>query len=184
MYEEYIEILKSRLNEKRFEHSLNVAKKAREIAVRYGADENKAYLAGLLHDICKNDSEEKMLQIFDKFGIILDNVQVVSKKLWHSIAGAAYIEHFLNISDKELLDSVRYHTTSRENATLMDKIIYIADFVSDERNFDGVDELRQALDESLELCYKNALSMSINVLSSEQCPIHADTFKAYNCVTL
>lgn len=184
MYEEYVDLIKGRLREKRFIHSLNVAAKAKELAERYGADADKAYLAGLLHDVCKNDTEENMLQIFDEFGIMLDSVQKASKKLWHAIAGAAFIEHKLGIADRELLDAVRYHTTSRENATLMDKILYIADYVSSERDFDGVDDLRRDLNVSLDLCYKNALIMSVSDLCGEHRPIHADTFNAYNEVLL
>lgn len=180
MFENYVEIIKERLTEKRFIHSMNVADCARQIALKYGADPDKAYLGGLLHDICKNDSEENMLQIFEEFGIILDDIQKLSNKLWHSIAGAVYIEHKLGIKDKELLDAVRYHTTARADATLMDKILYIADYVSAERNFDGVEGLRKDLEKSLDLCYRNALQMSILELSQRLKPIHFDTFYAYN----
>ena len=180
MFEKYVEIIKERLTEKRFIHSMNVADCARQIALKYGADPDKAYLGGLLHDICKNDSEENMLQIFVEFGIILDDIQKLSNKLWHSIAGAVYIEHKLGIKDKELLDAVRYHTTARADATLMDKILYIADYVSAERNFDGVEGLRKDLEKSLDLCYRNALQMSILELSQRLKPIHFDTFYAYN----
>ena len=82
--------------------------------------------------------------------------------------------------DKELLDAVRYHTTARADATLMDKILYIADYVSAERNFDGVEGLRKDLEKSLDLCYRNALQMSILELSQRLKPIHFDTFYAYN----
>ena len=111
---------------------------------------------------------------------ILDDIQKLSNKLWHSIAGAVYIEHKLGIKDKELLDAVRYHTTARADATLMDKILYIADYVSAERNFDGVEGLRKDLEKSLDLCYRNALQMSILELSQRLKPIHFDTFYAYN----
>lgn len=185
MYQKYIELLQSRLNEKRFIHSMNVAKKAREMAEKFRADSEKAYFAGLLHDICKNDSKENMLQIFEEFGIMLDDVQKASFKLWHSIAGAAYIEHKLGITDRELIDSVRYHTTARANATLMDKIIYLADYISDERDFDGVDDLRRDLEVGgLDLCYKSALKMSIIELCEIDKPVHPDTLNAYNSTVL
>ena len=79
------ELLKSRLNEKRYEHSLAVADEARRLALKYGADQNKAYLAGLLHDITKNSSREEHLNIFNTFGIILDDVENNSEKLWQAI---------------------------------------------------------------------------------------------------
>lgn len=184
MYQEYIDLLEKRLNPKRFVHSLNVAKKAREMAEKFGADTEKAYLAGLLHDICKNDSKENMLQIFEEFGIMLDDVQKASFKLWHAIAGALYIEHKLGITDSELLDAVRYHTTARANATLMDKILYLADYISDERDFEGVDDLRKDLEIGLDYCYKSALKMSILDLCEIDKPIHTDTLNAYNSAVL
>lgn len=180
MYEQYIEILKERLNEYRFVHSMNVAKTARELAIRWGADPEKAYLAGLLHDICKNDSAENLLQMFDEFGIILDNVEKCAPKLWHAIAGAEYVLRVLKIDDKEIYSAIRCHTTAKAGMSLLDEILYLADYVSAERDYDGVERMRAFVDEDKDKALREALQFTILDLSKEYKPIHPDTFEAYN----
>ena len=98
-YEALKSILKSRLNEKRYYHSLCVAKEAERLAEKYGGDAEKACLAGLLHDITKNAQDEEHLKIFREFGIILSDVEKNAKKLWHAMSGAEYVKHVLGISD-------------------------------------------------------------------------------------
>ena len=85
MYEQYIDLIKERLRPERYIHSMNVARCAQQLALQYGADPDQAYLAGILHDVCKNDSDGKMLQMFSEFGIILDNDQQHEEKLGHAI---------------------------------------------------------------------------------------------------
>ncbi len=180
MYSKYIDYLRENLNEHRFQHSLNVAEKSKELAEKYGYDKDKAYFCGLIHDICKNDSEEKMLQIFIKFGIILDNVQKQVPLLWHSIAGAAFIQDKFGINDTEIIDAVRYHTTGRESMTKLDKIVYLADVISADRNFEGVEKLREYSNIDLDLAVFECLKSSVNDLVSRGKPVHIDTINAYN----
>ncbi|MBQ2676030.1 MAG: bis(5'-nucleosyl)-tetraphosphatase (symmetrical) YqeK [Clostridia bacterium] len=184
MYSEYIEILRSRLKPYRFEHSLNVADSAADLAEKYGADKDRAYLAGLLHDICKNDTEENQLQMFDEFGIILDSVQKSQPKLWHAISGAAYIKNVLNICDDEIISAIRYHTTAKADMTLLEKILYIADYISADRDYNGVDEMREAAYISIEKAMEVALQFTITDLSERFKPIHKDTLEAYNQICL
>ena len=72
------------------------------MAQKYGGNCDKAYLAGLLHDITKNATKEEHLQIFSEFGIMLNDIEKSAEKLWHAISGAAYIEHVLGIDDAQL----------------------------------------------------------------------------------
>ena len=113
MYNEYKEILKNRLDEKRYYHSLCVAEEAVRLTEKYGGNPNQAYLAGLLHDNTKNSPIEEHLQIFSDFGIILNDIEKYALKLWHAISGAAYIEHILGIRDDDIIDAVWYHTTAK-----------------------------------------------------------------------
>lgn len=183
-YEDYKRILKQRLNEKRYYHSLCVADEAERLALKYGADSEKCYLAGLLHDITKNSSEEEHLKIFEAFGIILNDVEKNAEKLWHAISGAAYIKYILNIRDEEIITAVRYHTTARAEMSLIEKILYLADFTSADRDYEDVDVMRRLVDEALEPAYKYALSYSITDLVSQSRAIHPDTVEAYNAVML
>lgn len=179
-YADYKKLLRERLTEKRYNHSLCVAQEAYRLALKYGADEQKAYLAGLLHDITKNAPDTEHLNIFNKFDIILDDIEFNSVKLWHAISGAAYIEYILNIKDKEIISAVRYHTTARKDISLLEKILYLADFTSADRDYEDVGVLRRLVNESLENAYIYALSYSVKELVDKSVPIHTDTFEAYN----
>lgn len=179
-YTEYKKILQERLTPKRYHHSLCVADEAVRLAKKYGGDTEKAYLAGLLHDITKNASEEEHLHIFREFDIMLNDVEKNAEKLWHAISGAAYIEHILGINDTEIITAVRYHTTARKNMTQLEKILYLADFTSADRDYDDVDIMRQKLEISMEAALRYALSYTINDLVSRDKPLHLDTVEAYN----
>ncbi len=183
-YETYKEILKSRLNEKRYYHSLCVADEAKRLAIKYGGDIEKCYLAGLLHDITKNTSDEEHLQIFKSFGIMLNDIEKNAKKLWHAISGEAYIKNVLGIDDPELLDAVRYHTTAKKNMSLTAKILYLADFTSLDRDYDDVEVIRALVDKSIEEAMIYALQYSITDLVEQCKAIHFDTLEAYNEVCM
>lgn len=179
-YKVFKEILKSRLNEKRYYHSLCVADEAVRLAEKYGGDTEKAYIAGLLHDITKNAAREEHLQIFSESDIILNNVEKNAEKLWHAISGAAYVEKKLGIPDAEIIDAIRYHTTAKAGMSLLAKILYLADFTSADRDYDDVDVIRGYVDESLEKAFIYALQYSIRDLVDSGRAVHTDTVAAYN----
>lgn len=179
-YAEHKKILQSRLTPKRYYHSLCVADEAVRLAIKYGGDTEKAYLAGLLHDITKNATEEEHLHIFRKFGIMLNDIEKNAEKLWHAISGAAYIEHILGINDKEIITAVRYHTTARAGMTQLEKLLYLADFTSSDRDYDDIDIMRQKVEISMEAALDYALSYTINDLVARNKPLHLDTVNAYN----
>jgi nicotinate-nucleotide adenylyltransferase len=178
-YENLVTLLKERLTEKRFYHTLCVAKEAVRLAEKYGADAEKVFLAGLLHDICKDMSGKSQLQLFKEFGIILDSVVLGAPKLWHSYLGAEYIKNVLDINDTEIINAVRYHTTARANMSLTEKIIYLADFTSEERTYDGVEDMRKAVDISIEKAMYDALLFSVEDLKEKGATVHPDTLAAY-----
>lgn len=180
-YMEYKRLLREKLDDYRFLHSLNVAESAAMLAQLYGGDENKAYFAGLVHDIMKNASREEQLQIMEKGGIILSRTEKNNPKLWHAMAGEAYLRIKSDITDKEILSAVRYHTTGRAGMTLLDKIIYIADYISAERSYPDVDVMRElALKKSLDEAALYALKYSFTSLSREERLIHPDSVEYYN----
>ena len=178
-FNNYVEILKERLTEKRFFHSLAVAKEALRLAEKYGADTKKAFLSGLLHDVCKDDKPNLQLQLFEEFGIILDTVEKNARKLWHARAGAVYLKEKLGIDDNEVISAVRYHTTAKANMTLLEKILYLADFTSEDRDYPGVEDMRCAVDISLEHAMREALIFTVVDLGEKGMPIHNDTLDAY-----
>lgn len=177
---DYEKIIRPRLKDARFEHSKNVSKEAVRLAKKYGADVEKAAIAGILHDITKETSEEEQLEIIKKAGIELTPLEANSPKLWHAISGSGYIKVELGINDEDILNAVRYHTTARGGMSLLEKVIFIADFTSEERDYDGVDEIRKAADESLEAAMLEGLSFSIEDLAHRRLAIAKDTLDAYN----
>lgn len=180
-YMDYKRILREKLDDYRFLHSLNVAESARVLACKYGADEEKAYFAGLVHDIMKNATEEEQLQIMEKGGIILSRTERNNPKLWHAMAGEAYLRTEMGLTDKEILSSVRYHTTGKAGMSLLDKIVYIADYISAERNYPDVDTMRElALHKGLDDAALYALKYSFTSLSEKERLIHPDSVEYYN----
>ena len=180
-YMDYKKILREKLDDYRFLHSLNVAESAAMLALMYGADEEKAYFAGLVHDIMKNATKEEQLQIMEKGGIILSRTEKNNPKLWHAMAGEAYLRTEMGITDKEILSSVRYHTTGKAGMSLLDKIIYIADYISAERNYPDVDVMRKlALTRNLDDAALYALKYSFTSLSRDERLIHPDSVEYYN----
>lgn len=179
-FKKYVAIIREKLDDYRFEHSLAVAEKAEELAQKFGADKEKAYLAGLLHDITKNFSKDEQLQFFGSSAIMLSNVEKASPKVWHAISGATYIKNVLKIEDSEIINAVRYHTTGREDMSLLEKIVYIADFTSKDRNYPDVDILREKVNDNLDDGIVYALRHTIHSLSQKNQAIHPDTLSAYN----
>lgn len=182
--EEYKKLLKQRLTEKRYLHSLAVADEAARLAEVLGADTEKMYLAGLLHDICKNETAEQQLQLFSQFGIMLTDIEKASPSVWHAYSGALYIKNVLGIDDEDIVSAVRYHTTGKADMTLPQKIIYIADLTEVNRDYPDVDIVRNLLKEDIDKAIIYVLEFTLKKLTVLDKPIHPDTLDAYNFLTL
>lgn len=178
--EQFTDIIKGRLSEKRFHHSLEVAKEARRLAEKYGADPARAYTAGLLHDILKDTAPDAQLQILKDFDILQDDVEKQAPKLWHAHSGAVFIRHVLGVQDDEIVSAVRYHTTARAGMSLLEKVLYLADFTSADRDYPDVDEMRRQVEIGIEPAMEYALSYSIRELVEDKKAVHPDTVAAYN----
>lgn len=184
-YTPWRKLLKGRLKEKRYIHSLNVADSAVILAEKYGADKEKSYFAGLVHDIMKNASEEEQLQIMKKGGIILSRTEKNNPKLWHAMAGEAYLRTEMGITDSEILSAVRYHTTGKAGMSLLDKVVYIADYISVERDYHDADVMRHlSMNEGLDEAALYALKYSFTSLSAKEKLIHTDSVEYYNELVL
>ena len=120
------------------------------------------------------------MHFFTQFGIMLDDITKNSEKLWHAVSGAAYIENVLKITDSEIIGAVRYHTTAKKGMTTLEKVLYLADFTSADRDYADVDIMREKVDKSIEEAMEYALSYTINELIEKRSQIHPDTMDAYN----
>ncbi len=181
---EYKQIIRKMMGDYRYVHSCNVADEAVTLAKLYGCDPQKAYVAGILHDITKELPREEQLQIIRDGGIILDDVQKNAPKLWHSISGSVYVRLKLGITDEDIINAVRYHTTGRAGMSLPEKIIYIADYTSAERSYDGADVMREKSRKSLEEAMLFSCQYTLQKLSSQQAAIHPDQLFCYNELVL
>lgn len=180
--ESYIDLLKSRLSEYRFNHSMNVAKSAVELAEKYGADKEKAYVAGILHDVMKEEELEIQRDYIEKNGEKMTPLELKSKSIYHQMSGSAYAKIELQIDDKDILNAIRYHTTGRKNMSLLEQVIYTADFISAERNYPDVDIMREKAMVSLDDAMLYSLKYTINNLTSKTSVIHPDTLECYNWI--
>ena len=180
MIEEYKRILRQMLTKKRYEHSLCVADEAVRLAQKYGCDTEKAFLAGLLHDILKDTPGKEQLQIMSELGIIPTEIELNAPKLWHAMAGSEYLRQKFNMPD-DIVSAVRYHTTARSNMSLLEKVVYIADYISVERDYDDVDVMRElSMNKGLDEAALYALKFSFKSLSKKEKLIHTDSVEYYN----
>ncbi len=178
----YESLIKSRLSEYRFTHSMNVAKSAVELAEKYGADKEKAYIAGVLHDVMKEENLDVQREFIEKNGEKMTFLELNSKSVYHQMSGSAYAKLELNIDDEDILNAIRFHTTGRRGMTLLEKVIYTADFISAERNYPDVDVMRAKAKVSLEDAMLYSLKYTINDLTSKTAVIHPDTIECYNWI--
>ncbi|KOC55207.1 phosphohydrolase [Clostridium botulinum] len=165
--EKIIGYLKQNLKPKRFEHSIGVRDTAIKLAEIYGESLEKARIAGLVHDCAKNMSDEQILDICSKNEYNIDEVSQNMPSILHGEVGAYIAENIMGIEDKEILDAITYHTTGKENMTLLEKIIYISDYIEPLRDFPGVEDLRglvynKELDRALILSFNNTIKYIID----------------------
>lgn len=163
-------------------HSMNVAEAAAQLAEKYGANAEKAYTAGILHDITKEEAHEAQRKYISENGITLTKLEMRNGKVLHQISGALFCRLELGIEDEELLGAIRYHTTGRRGMTLLEKIVYTADFISAERCYPDVAVMREKAQKSLEEAMLYSLRWTIKDLSSKTMLIHPDTLECYNWI--
>ena len=169
-----------RLSEKRAKHVFAVCSQATRMARKYNENIEKAQTAALLHDITKEVKCSEQLKMIQKFDIINDNVILKSPSLYHSVTACIFAKQNLGIKDTDILNAVRYHTTARAGMSKLEKIIYLADAVSEDRCYKRVDEFRKLAMVDLDHCMLAMLKHSIRYLVKDECMIPVDTLQAYN----
>ena len=178
--EEYDRVVKQKLDHKRYRHCVNVARQAKLLAERYNADKNAAIVAGLLHDITKQDNSRQQLQTIQNGAIILSNVEKRSPNLFHAISGSIYIRQKLGVTNEDIRNAVRYHTTARAGMSKLEKIIYLADLTSADRDYPDVDQMRAVVLQDLDEAMRQSLQFIIPDLVRRNLLLHPDTIAAYN----
>lgn len=178
----YLQKAKSQMTEHRYQHTLGVMETAISLAERYGADPEKAELAAILHDYCKYWEKDRMKEIIRERDNIPIELLNYDAELWHAPVGAEVVRDELNISDEEILDAIRYHTSGRMDMTLLDKIIWLADYIEPGRHFPGVDEVRELARQDLDQALLKGLDNTIIFLIQKGKKIYPLTMIARNAL--
>lgn len=173
-----IENIKNQLSKKRFEHTLNVKDEAVKLAEKYGCSTEKAAVAALLHDICRECSIDKINKFVKEYK--LDSFYLNNIALSHSKMAAEIIKNDYNIQDMEIINAVSFHSTGRENMSLLEKIVFIADATEKGRNYPGVEKLRALAYTDIDEACLQALNSTIAHVIEKNEYLDVNSVKARN----
>ncbi|SEM14399.1 putative HD superfamily hydrolase of NAD metabolism [Paenibacillus sp. cl141a] len=177
--DELIEAVSSQMPAKRWGHTQGVMETAVILADRFGADPVKADLAAILHDVAKYWPVQKLHQMMVEHKLS-DELLHYDKQLWHAEVGAFVAEHEYGVTDAEVLDAIRYHTSGRIGMTLLDKVVCLADYMEPGRDFPGVNNIRELANHSLEEALAAGFDSTIGYLLSRRQIIFPLTVLARN----
>lgn len=178
-YEEVEKIVKETLSEKRYNHSVGVAKRAVELAKIYGEDIEKARIIGIAHDIAKQMPNEEAIKYVKENGIIFDEIEEKEPSLWHSKIGADIAIKKLGFT-KEMAQAILYHTTGNVNMNTMDKIIYLADKTEEGRDYIDLDLAREISNTDIDEGVLYVAKVAIEYSLKKGGLIHPDTTDLIN----
>ena len=184
-YEELYEIVKSKLSEKRFNHTLGVVQRAVEYSEVYNEDIEKTKLAAILHDIAKEIPKEESYEMLKNYDVRLDDVENRNFNLVHGILGAAIAKNEYKMDD-DIVNAIRYHTTGRKNMSLLEKIIYLADATEPNRKYKSnindlsLDELVDLIKTDIDKGLEYTLKWNIEDVLRKDYLVHIDSVEAYN----
>ncbi|WXR61944.1 bis(5'-nucleosyl)-tetraphosphatase (symmetrical) YqeK [Peptostreptococcaceae bacterium AGR-M142] len=179
--DEIRDILKKNLKDSRYKHTIGVEKSAVKLAEIYEESIDKVILSSLFHDFAKYMTDEELHSYVEKYNIALDEIEKLDYSIIHGKVAKFIAENEYNIKDLDVLNSIEYHTTGRKNMTKLEKIIYLADYIEENRNYDGVDNLRKlAYEIDLNQALLESFNNSINFLLKKSVLIHKNTIEARN----
>lgn len=177
--EEIIEKEKHNMDDYRFQHCIRVSKTSKKLAKLYHYDEDKAAIAGFVHDYAKQEPVAEFIKAIKTQGFDQDLLNW-NPAIWHGIVGTYFIKRDLKIDDPEILQAVNRHTTGDVEMTLLDKIVFMADYIEPGRKFDGVKKARELaltdLDEAVGYQLRETLKLNID----KQNRIYPRSVAAYN----
>ena len=172
--------LEKELKPDRFDHTLGVAYTAANMAFIHGADVEKALIAGFLHDCAKCMSHEDQIKICEKNKIEISEVEKRNHSLLHAKVGMFLARTRYDVYDTDILNAIRWHTTGREDMSLLEKIIYIADFIEPNRKpLEDMNTIRQEAYTDIDRCLAHILHNSVIYLKTIGKEIDDATMIAY-----
>lgn len=174
-----VQQVQMQMSEARFEHVLGVEQSAIALAKRYGCSVEKASIAALTHDYAKERSADEFRFIIENKGFDL-NLLRWGNAIWHGLVGAYFVEHELGITDHDILEAIRLHTTGAPQMSLLSKIIYVADYIEPGRDFPGVEETRRLAVLDLDQAVAFETKQTLQYLIGKNVPIYPKTIETYN----
>lgn len=170
---------KANMDAKRFEHCIGVSETSRKLARLNNYDEDKAALAGFIHDYAKQIPNERFIEVIKTEGFDLDLLNY-NRAIWHGIVGTYFIQKDLKITDPEILTAIKRHTTGDVEMSTLDKIVFVADFIEPHRDFPGVEEARKISFKDLDAGVGYELAHTLEFLVKNRQKIYPKTLEAYN----
>ena len=168
--------LKRQLKPGRYEHTVSVMYTAASLAMCHGADVQKAVLAGLLHDCSKNMPDEEQIALCERENDPLSEFERSNRLLLHAKSGALTARLRYGVEDEEVLDAIRSHTTGRAGMSLLEKIIYVADYIEPaRRTLPGIDEVRYQAFHDLDRCIYMISSHTLDYLLTKNMSVDPRT---------
>ena len=177
---EFREKLQKKLNPGRYEHSLSVAFTCICLAMRYGYPIDQAEVAGMLHDCAKGYDNDTIIRHCEKKGIEITEDERKAPAVLHAKYGAWLAENTYDIHDQEILDAIACHTTGKPAMGLLDKILYVADYIEHNRAFPGVEQARDIAQVSLDRAVAYETARTVEHLAHQGLPIYPQTLETYN----
>ena len=178
--EEIEEGVRRKLSSKRFQHTQRVTEMALKLAGIHKINSNKVWLAAMLHDYAKDTPIPELMELLTESGYHFHPAELSEKALLHAPAAAILAETELGITDKDILDAIRYHTTGYPGMGKMAKIIYIADAAESGRRYQGVEKIRETASRDLRKALLISLQSTIGHLLEAQAVIHPVSVEARN----
>jgi nicotinate-nucleotide adenylyltransferase len=167
----------SMIKAKRIPHVRGTEKAAVELARRWGADPKKARRAAILHDCTKYLNIAEQLKLYEKYDILLDSLERRALKLIHSKTGAALAGYVFG-EPEDVCEAIRWHTTGKADMTTLEKVIYLADYIEPNRDFEGVEDLRALAEKDLDAAVTLGLRMTVREMDERGLPVHPNTLRA------
>lgn len=175
------EKLKKNLSASRYEHTLGVAYTAACLAMRYGEDAEKAEIAGLLHDCAKEYKDKELLKLGEEFHRSFTEEEKKTPQIWHAILGPYAASKKYGITDTGILEAIRWHTTGKADMTLLEKIVFTADYIEPNRNkANNLPEMRSLAFSDLTYCVYRISEDTLAYLKKKDIPADKMTKACYD----
>lgn len=176
-------LLKEALPHKRYDHSINVYETALQLARAHGLSEDEVARVGvsaLLHDCGRQIPSRESLAKAEELGIEVDEIEANQPILLHAKLGVYYALKKYGVTDSDILDGIRYHTTGAPNMSVLAMIVYLADLLEPTRDFPGIDDLRRLAKKDLEQAMMQAYGNTMRYLLEYKLLIHPNCLEGYN----